>query len=194
VRLTRALATAAAGGGVGVLTYAGLVTGRLTLDVGVGRRTRPLGPLVVDVAAPRDVVYAVASAPYAERRPRAMQEKVQILERGDGMVLAAHRTPLGAGLVAVTVETVTFQPPARIGFRLLRGPVPHVSETFELTEIAEGTRLTYTGELATDFARAGEAWGALVARTWVATVTESRKTIRSESERRADLGLVGEES
>ncbi len=63
-----------------------------------------------------------------------MAEKVQILERGDGMVLAAHRTPVGGGLVAVTVETVTFNPPERIGFRLVRGPVPYVAETFELEE------------------------------------------------------------
>jgi len=29
---------------VGVVGYLGLVTGRLTLDLGVGRRTRALGP------------------------------------------------------------------------------------------------------------------------------------------------------
>jgi hypothetical protein len=33
-------------------TYVGLVTGRLTLDLGLGRRTRPLGPLHLDIAAP----------------------------------------------------------------------------------------------------------------------------------------------
>ena len=183
--------------GAGTAAYAGLVTGRLSIDLGIGRRTRPLGPLVVDIAAPRDVVYDVATAPYAVRRPRAMQEKVQVLERGDGMVLAAHRTPVGGGLVAVTVETVTFDPPARIGFRLVRGPVPYVAETFELTEVpaldetagaprtSGGTRLTYTGELGTDLGRPGELWGDLVARSWVATVAVSLEGIRVASERRA---------
>jgi len=166
-------------------TYVGLVTGRLSLDLGVGRRTRPLGPLTVEIAAPREVVYAVATAPYAARSPRVLSEKVVVLERSEGMVLAAHRTPVGGGLVAVTVETVTFEPPARIGFRLVRGPVPHVAETFELEETASGTRLTYTGELGTDLGALGERWGDLVERSWVGAVRESFTAIRAEAERRS---------
>ena len=180
-------------GAVGAGGFLGLVTGRVTIDLGVGRRTRPLGPLVVDIAAPRAVVYAAATAPYAPRQPRGMREKVQVLQRGDGMVLAAHYTPIGArggtrrarGLVAVTVEAVTFDPPARIGFRLVRGPVPHLTETFELTETHAGTRLSYTGELGTDLGPIGEHWGDLVARSWVATVAASLDDIHVESERRA---------
>lgn len=168
-------------------TYVGLVTGRLSFDLDVGRRTRPLGPLTVDINASRDIVYAVATSPYAERRPRVLSEKVDIIERGDGMVLAAHRTPVGGGLTAVTLETVTFDPPARIRFRLVRGPVPHVAETFELEETATGTRLTYTGELGTDLGALGERWGDLVERSWVAAVRETFETIRSEAERRAAL-------
>jgi hypothetical protein len=163
--------------------YVGLVTGRLTVDLGVGRRTRPLGPIAVDIAAPRDVVYDLASAPYAERRPRALQEKVQILERADGMVLAAHRTPLPSGLTAVTVETVTFDPPSRIGFRLVRGPVPHVVETFTFDDVDGVTRLRYDGELGTDLGWLGQGWGDLVARAWVSTVRASLEDIRSASER-----------
>lgn len=186
MRLTALLATATAGlGGAGTATYLGLVTGRLSLDLGIGRRTRPLGPITVDIAAPREVVYAAAVAPYAERRPRAMAEKVHILDRGDHMVLAAHHTPVGNRLTAVTVETVTFHPPQRIGFRLVRGPVPLVTETFDLAPCDSGTRLTYTGELATDLGRIGELWGALVTRSWIATVEASLELIKAESERRA---------
>lgn len=185
MRLT-SLALGAAGlGGAGAAVYAGLVTGRLTVDLGIGRRTRPLGPLVVDIAAPREVVWAAATAPYAERRPRAMAEKVHIIERSGAMVLAAHRTQVNRWQTAVTVETVTFEPPARIGFRLLRGPVPHVLETFELEPIATGTRLTYTGELGTDLGPLGARWGDLVARSWVGTVESALETIRTESERRS---------
>lgn len=182
--LGRLLLAAGATAGVGTATYVGLVTGRLSLDLGVGRRTRALGPLTVDIAAPRETVYAVATAPYAERRPRAMREKVEILERGDGMVLAAHRTPVGGNLTAVTVETVAFEEPARIDFRLVRGPVPHVVETFEFNETATGTRLLYTGELDTDLGAVGQAWGDLVARSWIATVEKALATIKTESERR----------
>jgi uncharacterized protein YndB with AHSA1/START domain len=185
VRLSTALATAAGIGGAGVCLYVGLVTGRLTVDLGIGRRTRPLGPIVVDIAAPCEDVYAAASAPYAERRPRVMAEKVRILDRTDDMVLAAHHTPVGKHLTAVTVETVTFEPPHRIGFRLVRGPVPLVTETFELEATDTGTRLTYTGELGTDLWVLGEVWGGLVARSWEKTVDLSLAGIKTEAERRA---------
>lgn len=174
-------AIAAAGG------YIAVVTGRLTLDVGIGRRTRPLGPIVVDIDAPRALAYAAASAPYAERRTRAMQEKVEILERTDNMVLAVHHTPLTGILTAVTVETVSFDPPQRIGFRLLRGPVPHVTETFTFEETDSGCRLRYHGELGTDLGPLGAAWGDVVARKWEATVHSSLQDIKAEAERRPTL-------
>src|SRR5215207_1368401 len=77
---------AAAAGTAAIGAYVGLVRGRLTIDLGIGRRTRPLGPLHLDIAAPRETVYAAAAAPYAGRQPRAMQEKVEILERAGQMV------------------------------------------------------------------------------------------------------------
>lgn len=185
MRTTRVAALTGLGvAGAGGL-YLGLVTGALTLDIGIGRRVRPLGPIEVTIAAPRQQVYAAATAPYAVRQTRAMREKVQVLERGEGMVLAAHRTPLGGRLTAVTTETVTFDPPARIGFRLLRGPVPHVVETFELSETGAGqTLLRYEGELGTDLWAFGERWGNLVAGTWEDTVRASLAQIKAEAERR----------
>ena len=169
----------------GAATYVGLVTGRLTLDLGMGRRTRPLGPIVVEIAAPREVVYGTATAPYAERGSRAMAEKVRILERTETMVLATHYTPVGTKLTAATVETVSFDPPQLISFRLLRGPVPLVTETFELVSIDTGTRLTYTGELGTDLAWVGERWGDLVTHGWINAVQSSLDAIKTESERRS---------
>ena len=162
-----------------------MVTGRLTLDLGIGRRTRPLGPLHLDIAEPRETVYAAAAATYADRQTRAVREKVEILERAGQMVLAAHRTPVGSGSTAVTVETVTLDPPNRMRFRLLRGPVPHVTETFTFGETAAGTRFTYCGELGTDLWRLGQAWGDLVARSWVQTDRDSMAAIKTASERRA---------
>jgi hypothetical protein len=183
-RILRLRTALLGGAAAGLAGYVGLVTGRVTIDLGLARRTRPLGPIVVDIAAPREQVYAAAVAPYAERRPRAMAEKVDVLERSDQMVLAAHRTSLPVGLTSVTVETVTFDPPRRVRFRLLRGPVPYVRETFDLEETATGTRLRYTGELGTDLGRLGAAWGDVVARAWEATVRGSLDTIKSEAERR----------
>ena len=184
MRLSRVLALATAGTGAGAGLYLGVVTGTLTVDLGLGRRIRPLGPIEIGILAPRQVVYDAAAAPYAARPTRAMREKVTVLERADGMVLAEHRTPIGGGLTTTTTETVAFDPPGRIGFRLLRGPVPHVSETFAFTEVdSTTTLLRYDGELGTDLWTLGERWGDLVARTWEHTVAASLAQIQIESER-----------
>jgi hypothetical protein len=174
-----------AGAAAAVAGYRGLVCGALTLDTGWGRRVRPLGPLTVPVAAARQQVYDLLIQPYLGRPTRALQEKVQVLERGGDMVLAAHRTPVGRRLVAVTVETVRFTPPERIDFRLLRGPVPHVVEYFELVAEPGGTtRVEYRGELGTDGWAAGAWWGRLVARSWMAAVRASLAAVKAEAERR----------
>jgi hypothetical protein len=164
--------------------YALTVRGALAMDLGIGRRLRPLGPQRLKISAPRDVVFEVIAAPY-RRTPRAMQDKLEVLERGEDMVLAAHHTPTAYGLSATTVETVRFEPPARVAFRLVRGPVPHVTETFELKETGDATELVYTGEMGTDLWALGSSWGALVAKTWERTVAESLEGIRVEAERRA---------
>jgi len=121
---------ATVGAGVTAAGYVGLVTGACPLDLGIGRRVRPLGPQLVDMAAPREVVFDVIAEPYLGRGPQALADKLRVLERGHDMVLAAHFTPLGGGLglVAQTVETVRFTRPERVDFRLVRGPVPHVVE------------------------------------------------------------------
>jgi hypothetical protein len=161
------------------------VRGALTLDLGVGRRVRPLGPLTVVVDAPRQTVFDVVAAPYLGRTPRAMAEKLDVIERGTDMVLAVHRTPAGS-MTAVTVETVRFEPPERVHFRLVRGPVPHVVEQFALTERPDGgTDLVYTGELGTDLWALGGLWGDVVARRWEAAVQQSFDSVRTEAERRA---------
>jgi len=174
-----AVAAAAATG------YALVVRGALTLDLGLGRRLRPLGPIDVRIAAPPDTVFDVIAAPYLRRTPRAMRAKLDVLERGSDMALAAHFTQLGSHLTVTTVETVRFERPDRISFRLLRGPVPHLTETFELHPTDDGTRLEYRGEIGTDLWQLGACWGALVEQPWTRAVTQSLTSIQTGAERRA---------
>lgn len=180
----RRLRIAVAAAGIGAGVYALLVRGSLTLDLGMGRRLRPLGPLVVRIAAPREIVFEVISAPYLSRTPRALARKLRVLERTADMVLAEHFTPVGP-LVTTTLETVRFEWPERVTFRLVRGPVPHVREQFDLREIDGVTELEYRGELGTDLWAMGSVWGAAVARRWEAAVSSSLEGIRAEAERRA---------
>ncbi len=175
--LLAAVATASA--------YVGVVTGRIHVDLGLRRRVRRLGPQERLIAAPRDVVFDVVAAPYLEHTPRALAGMLRVLESGSDYALAAHRTPTRFGLAAVTVELVRFERPERVAFLLVRGPEPHVTETFTLAATSDGTRLRYEGELGTDLGWLGERWGALVAARWGAAVARSLDSIAAEAERRS---------
>jgi hypothetical protein len=164
--------------------YIGLVTGAVPIDLNVGRRVRHLGPQTIEMKAPQPLVFDLIAQPYLGRPTRAMTDKIRILERSANMVLAAHRTPIRGRLVATTVETVRFTPPVRVDFRLVRGPVPYVMESFELSSHPGGTRLVYRGELGTDLWAAGQRWGNLVAARWESAVSGSLATIKTEAERR----------
>jgi hypothetical protein len=182
--MTPALRAAAAGSalaaGAALVARAGL-----TLDIGLGRRLRPLGPIALDIGAPPEVVFDVIAGPYLGRTPRALRRKLEVIERGADLVLAAHFTPVAAGLTVTTVETVHFERPRRVTFRLVKGPVPHVLERFELRASDTGTAFEYRGELGTDLWALGAWWGAVVASSWERTVAGSLEDIRTEAERRA---------
>jgi uncharacterized protein YndB with AHSA1/START domain len=185
--MTFALRAAAAGSllsaGAALVARAGL-----TLDIGLGRRLRPLGPITLEIAAPPEVVFDVIAAPYLGRTPRAMRSKLEVIERGADLVLAAHFTPVAPGLTVTTVETVRFERPHRISFRLVKGPVPHVLEHYELRASQLGTAFEYRGELGTDLWALGAAWGSVVAPSWEQTVASSLADIQAEAERRARRG------
>jgi Polyketide cyclase / dehydrase and lipid transport len=170
--------------GVGRRAYRLLASGALTIDVGVGRRTRGLGPTSWEIAADRETVFDVIASPYLEPTPRALQDKLRVWERGSDMALAAHFTPVKCG-VTTTVETVRFTRPERIDFRVVRGPVPHLVEAFLLEASEGGTRLTWQGELGTDLGPVGRWWGDRVARSWESAVRTSLEPIIAEAERRA---------
>jgi hypothetical protein len=78
---------------------------------------------------------------------------------------------------------------SRSGY-VARGPVPHITEEFTLTEPDVTTRLGYSGELGTDFAAAGQWWADRVAAAWEAAVRSSSTSIQADAERRASPGTA----
>ncbi len=156
----------------------------LARDFGIGTSLRPLGPVTVRIDAPREIVFDVIAGPYLGRTPRALQGKLKVLERRGRTVIAEHYTRTGR-IVAVTVESVRFYRPQRVELRLLRGPVPHAFEAFDLGEVGAGTVLDYKGELATSLWAVGRWWGRAVGDRWEAAVRDSLGAIKSEAERRA---------
>ncbi|MGH3303341.1 MAG: hypothetical protein ACRDOK_16995 [Streptosporangiaceae bacterium] len=67
----------------------------------------------------------------------------------------------------------------------MRGPVPHVTEEFTLSESPDVTTLSYAGEMGADFGPAGQWWAGKVAGPWEAAVRASFAGIKTEAERRA---------
>ena len=164
--------------------YRFYASGGVTIDSGVGRRVRELGPVTWEIAAERETVFDVIATPYLGKTPRSMKDHLDVWERGTDMVLAAHSTNVKCG-VTTTVETVQFERPERINFRLVRGPVPHVRESFVLEATEGGSTLTWEGELGTDYGALGARWGNLVARSWEKAVRSSMNAIITEAERRS---------
>ena len=172
---------------IAAAAYVLTARGALALDLGLGRRGPHQRHGGAEATDPPEVVFGVIAAPYLGRTPHAMANSLRVLERGADMVVAAHYTPIGRLGVATTVETVRFTPPTRIDFRLLRGPVPHVLETFELRAVDEGTELEYRGELGTDLWALGRWWGRRVAARWEHAVAHSLQAVRAEAERLASM-------
>ena len=90
-------------------TAAGLLAllrrGALTIDLRIGRSSRPLGPITTAIDAPREVVFDVVALLYSAARVRALPEKLRVLERVTDIVLAEHVNDVGRFLTT-TLETV----------------------------------------------------------------------------------------
>jgi hypothetical protein len=159
-----------------------LAMGRLHLDLGWGRSIHPLGPIAVGIDAPRELVFELISAPYLGRTPG--DSGIEVLERGTDLAVALHRTKVHF-YEARTVEAIDFEPPGRVGFRHLTGPVPHAIEEFTIEEAGGGTELGYRGEIGIDYFLLGR----LAARHWVRpqwerVVREHMDDIKRRAERR----------
>lgn len=125
-----------------------LAMGRLSLDLGWGRSFHQLGPLTFRIAAPRDLVFEMIRAPYSGRASGG--SAIEVLASGEDLAVAAHYSKVHF-YTSRTVEVIEFEPPERIGFRHLAGPVPHAVEQFTLTESDGVTELEYGGEVGIDF-------------------------------------------
>jgi Polyketide cyclase / dehydrase and lipid transport len=137
-----------------------LAMGRLHLDLGWGRSFHELGPIEIRIAAPRDRVFEMISEPYLRHAPQ--KSGIEVLARGQDLAVAAHHTKVHF-YAARTVEAVSFEPPGKVGFRHLAGPVPHAVEEFALEEVDGVTELRYSGQIGIDFFFLGRITG----RHWV---------------------------
>ena len=160
-----------------------LAMGRLHLDLGWGRSLHELGPITIRIAAPRELVFEVVGSPYLGRAPGG--SGIEVLAKSDDLVVAAHHTKVHF-YTARTVEAVDFEPPTRVGFRHLTGPVPHAVEEFALEEVDGDTELRYRGEVGIDFFVLGRIAGRYWVRPqWERTVREHLEDLKERAELRA---------
>jgi hypothetical protein len=160
-----------------------LAMGRLHLDLGWGRSLHELGPITIGIEAPRELVFEIVSAPYLGRASGG--SGIEVLARGEDLVVASHLTKVHF-YTARTVEAIDFQPPARVGFLHLTGPVPHAAEEFLLEEVDGHTELRYSGELGIDFFVLGRIAGRLWVRPqWERTVRAHLEDLKQRAEQRA---------
>lgn len=160
-----------------------LAMGRLHLDLGWGRSVHELGPITTRIAAPRDLVFELISAPYLGRASGGSE--IEVIAGGDEVVVAAHHTKVHF-YTARTIEVIELDTPARIGFRHITGPVPHAVEEFVLQEVDGDTELRYSGELGIDFFLLGRIAARLWVRPqWERAVRTHLEEVEQRSEQRA---------
>jgi hypothetical protein len=160
-----------------------LAMGRLYLDLGWGRSLHELGPITVPIAAPRELVFEVITAPYVGRAPGG--SGIEVMARADSLVVATHHTPVHF-YTARTVEVVELEPPSSVRFKHLTGPVPHAVEEFTFTDVGGDMELRYAGEIGIDFFVLGR----IAARYWVRpqwerAVREHLVDVKRRAEQRA---------
>jgi hypothetical protein len=160
-----------------------LAMGRLWLDLRWGRSVHQLGPMTFRIGAPRDLVFEMIEAPYTGRTPGG--SGIEVIARSGALVVAAHYTKLHF-YTARTVEAVEFEPPGRVEFKHLTGPVPYAREQFTLEEADGGTELEYGGEVGIDFFVLGKLAGRYWVRPqWERTVREHLEDLKERAEQRA---------
>jgi hypothetical protein len=160
-----------------------LAMGRLHLDLGWGRSLHALGPVEIRIGAPRQLVFEIISASYLGRAPQGTE--IEVLVRDQNLVVAAHHTAVHF-YTARTVEAVEFNPPERVRFTHLTGPVPHAVEEFELRETDGATNLRYSGEIGIDFFALGRIAGRRWVRPqWERAVRDHLGDVKRRAEQRA---------
>lgn len=105
-----------------------------------------LRQIAVEIAAPRALVFEMAAAVNGTL-PESPPHTAELLERDGQTLLVRYRTP-AIFTELVMNERVRLEPPERIDYEVLSGPMDHVREylTFEMLD-PHRTRVTYGGQV-----------------------------------------------
>lgn len=111
-------------------------------------RVVTVGPVTTDIGAPTDLVYQMLAA--IGQGSQESGERAEIIEAEGNVLVCDFWTrvamPIGNDRLVRTRERVTLQPPNRIDYEHLDGPVAGLRETITVGEATDGQALlTYVG-------------------------------------------------
>ena len=102
-------------------------------------------PHTVVIKAPQGMVFEMMTAFGRGHMKGNSAESSTVLRRDDNKIIAEFKTK--AGLFTYTTrEQVVLDPPDRITFKHLKGPLAYAYEEFILREKGDDTELTHSGE------------------------------------------------
>ena len=109
--------------------------------------TRPveLKTQTVVVKAPRDMVYQKMTSYGRGRLQGDNNESSKVICRDGNSIVAEFRTRAGP-FTHTTIELVTLEPPERITFKHLKGPLHYAWEEFVFNDVEGDTEITHRGE------------------------------------------------
>ncbi len=102
---------------------------------------RPLPELAIEIAAHPGLIHQVISAVGQSSAGHGSR----LLEHPEPNRMIVEFTTRLLGRTIRTEEEVTLEPPGRIHYRLLRGPLPEVEEDFAIEGAGSPSTLRYTG-------------------------------------------------
>jgi hypothetical protein len=105
----------------------------------------PLPRLSTQIGARPEIVFQVIAGLDQGAVSQAGAHHARVLERPGSDRMVVEFTTTVFGRQVVTVEEVVLEPPLRIHYRLIKGPLPEVVEDFSLHPESKGTTLDYTG-------------------------------------------------
>ena len=97
------------------------------------------------INAPREMIYQKMTSFGSGRLQGDNNESSRVLERDGNEILAEFKTRAGP-FVYTTVEKVTLDPPERITFEHLKGPLHYAWEEFVFVEANGATELVHNWE------------------------------------------------
>ena len=114
---------------------------------GEGSVARPirLNRHKVVISAPRELVYQKMSSIGSGRLKDNSSESSKVLQRSDDEIIVEFKSRAGPFTIT-TVEQVTLDPPNRITFQHLEGPLRYAREEFVFKDVDGGTELEHEGE------------------------------------------------